>query len=111
MYVEIQIQRYSQRQADFPYRPACDRGCGAFADHLWSACADVCNGGDQMKENQNNRHDKEPAADSASVDVTEPAKSRYISETEWILLCIEIGMGLPTLVFFFAVVLRFVLHA
>lgn len=54
-----------------------------------------------MKENQNNRHDKEPAADSASVDVTEPAKSRYISETEWILLCIEIGMGLPTLVFFF----------
>ena len=64
-----------------------------------------------MKENQNNRHYEEPAADSASVDVTEPAKSRYISETEWILLCIEIGMGLPTLVFFFAVVLRFVLHA
>lgn len=64
-----------------------------------------------MKENQNNRHDKEPTADGASVDITEPAKNRYISKTEWILLCIEIGMGLPTLVFFFAVVLRFVLHA
>ncbi len=49
--------------------------------------------------------------DSASVDVTEPAKSRYISKAEWILLCIEIGMGIPILVFFFAVVLQFVLYA
>ena len=64
-----------------------------------------------MKENQNNRHDKEPAVDSASVDVTEPAKSRSISKAEWILLCIEIGMGIPILVFFFAVVLQFVLYA
>ena len=60
-----------------------------------------------MKENQNNRHDKEPAADSASVDVTEPAKSRYISKAEWILLCIEIGMGIPIL----ACLIVFILNA
>lgn len=64
-----------------------------------------------MRENQNNRHYEEPTADGASVDVTEPAKSRYISKAEWILLCIEIGMGIPILVFFFAVVLQFVLYA
>ena len=75
MYVEIQIQRYSQRQADFPYRPACSRKYGVFTVHLWTARNHAFNGGDLMRENQNNRHYEEPTADGASVDVTEPAKS------------------------------------
>lgn len=107
MYVEIQIQRYSQRQTDFSYRPACSREYGVFTVHLWTARNHAFNGGDLMRENQNNRHYEEPTADGASVDVTEPAKSRYISKAEWILLCIEIGMGIPIL----ACLIVFILNA